>query len=155
MASRKNKYPDTKWFKYYNANPRGRITGDCSFRAICTGLNQDYNKTVMEMAEMMCKTGYALNDTKGENSYIESKGWVKHSQPKKNDNTKYTGKEFVDWLNKHSSGGEYGRVIAHIGGHHTIAIVPEFDSKSGWFKYKINDIWDSSDGCIGNWYSKI
>lgn len=59
MATRQQKYPDTDTFHYYNANPKNRITGGCAFRAISTALNQDYNQTVMEMAELMCKTGYA------------------------------------------------------------------------------------------------
>lgn len=71
---RRKKYPDTDTFHYFNANPKNRITGDCSFRAISTALMQDYNKTVMEMAELMCKTGYAMNDAKGEEKYLASKG---------------------------------------------------------------------------------
>lgn len=31
-------------YKYYNANPKGRITGDCVIRAISTALNIDYYK---------------------------------------------------------------------------------------------------------------
>ena len=56
------------------AKPSGCITGDCAFRAIATGLEQDYNTTVMEMAELMCETGYALNDSKGEAEYLKRKG---------------------------------------------------------------------------------
>ena len=136
MATRQQKYPDTDTFHYYNANPKNRITGDCSFRAISTALNQDYNQTVMEMAELMCKTGYALNDTKGEEAYLKSKGWVKHSQPKHSDGTKYTGKEFCKEFK--------GTCIAHIGGHHIVCI------KDG----KVLDIWDSTNGCIGNYWTK-
>ena len=36
------------------------------------------------------------------------------------------------------------RYIAHIGGHHIIAIVDK----------KVNDTWDSTDGCIGNYWTK-
>lgn len=139
MATRQEKYPETKTFHYYNANPKNRITGDCVFRAFTLGMEQDYNTTVMEMAELMCKTGYALNDTKGENKYLELKGWKKHSQPRKADGTKYTGKEFCRLLADKNK-----RYIAHIGGHHAVAIV----------NGKINDIWDSTDGCIGNYWTK-
>lgn len=139
MATRTEKYPETSTFHYYNANPKNRITGDCCFRAMCTGLNQDYNQTVMEMAELMCKTGYALNDSKGEAKYLAEKGWVKHPQPRKADGTKYTGKEFCKLLAKKNK-----RYIAHIGGHHIVAIV----------NCKVYDIWDSTDGCIGNYWTK-
>ena len=136
---RADKYPDTPTFHYHNANPRNRITGDCEFRAISAALEQDYNVTVMEMAEMMCKTGYALNDSKGEEKYLLSKGWIKRSQPRKPDGTKYTGKEFCkNRVNKNQ------RYIAHIGGHHIVAIIDG----------KVWDTWDSTGGCIGNYWIK-
>ena len=136
---RTTKYPETSTFHYFNANPKNRITGDCVFRAFTLAMQQDYNKTVMEMAELMCETGYALNDKKGEERYLAKKGWVKHSQPRKADGTKYTGKEFCERL---ALKGQ--RYIAHLGGHHMVAIVDG----------KVNDIWDSTDGCIGNYWTK-
>lgn len=137
--TRQEKYPDTKTFHYYNANPKNRITGDCVFRAFTLAMNQDYNTTVMEMAELMCKTGYAMNDSKGESKYLEMKGWTKHKQPRKPDGTKYTGEEFCKMLAKKNQ-----KYIAHIGGHHVVAIV----------NCKVWDIWDSTDGCIGNYWTK-
>lgn len=139
MAKRTEKYPETTTFHYYNANPKNRITGDCVFRAFAFAMEQDYNTTVMEMAELMCKTGYAMNDTKGEEQYLKSKGWIKHPQPKKANGKKYTGAEFCKLIaNKNI------RYIAHIGGNHTVAIV----------NGKVNDIWNSTDGCIGNYWTK-
>ena len=144
--SRINKYPDTETFHYYNANPKNRITGDCAFRAISTALDQDYNQTVMEMAEMMCKTGYALNDAKGIDKYLQSKGWIKCRQPKKRDNTKYSGKEFCDYMR-----GYRGNVVAHIGGHHIVAFVCE-DTEG--LEHRCYDIWNPTGKCIGNYWVK-
>lgn len=135
---RQDKYPDTSTFHYYNANPKNRITTDCVMREICTALQQDYNKTVIEMAELQCKTGYDNGDTKLIEKYLKEKGWVKHKQPRKSDNTKYTGKEFCRRARK------YENYIANIGGGHTVAII----------NGKVNDIWDSTDGCIGNYWTK-
>ena len=137
--TREKKYPNTNTFTYHNANPKNRITADCAFRAISTALDQDYNTTVIEMAQMMCKTGYALNDNKGEKKYLESKGWIRCPQPKKSDGTKYTGKEFCTKLALPNE-----RYIAHIGGHHMVAIVDKH----------VLDIWDSTDKCIGNYWIK-
>ena len=114
MASRQQKYPDTETFKFYNANPKGRITGDCTFRAICTALDQTWEQTVMEMAELSCKTGYAINDTKGIVKYMELKGWTKMKQPRKANNTKYTGEEFCKIFK--------GTCVANIGGNHVVCI---------------------------------
>ncbi|MGN1456942.1 MAG: hypothetical protein ACI4XP_03185 [Acutalibacteraceae bacterium] len=133
---RQDKYPETSTFHYFNANPKNRITGDCTIRAICTALEIPYNQVVMEMAELQCKTGYC--DKKGIEKYLSIKGWVKHSQPRKSDNTKYTGKEFCEIARN------YENYIAMIGGHHIVAII----------NAKIYDIWDSTDGCIGNYWTK-
>ena len=136
MASRREKYPDTKTFTFYNANPKGKLTCDCVARAICTAFDEPYEKVLREMFEMQIKTGYEYTDTKGIEKYLESRGWAKMKQPRKNDNTKYTGKEFCKYYK--------GTCIANIGGHHTVCI------KNG----KVYDTWDSTDGCIGNYWVK-
>lgn len=134
--SRMEIYPDTNTFHYYNANPKNRITGDCTFRAVCTALGQPWKETVMEMAILSCETGYAINDKKGIERYLAKKGWKKMNQPKKLDGTKFTGKEFCKIFK--------GTCVAKIGTHHIVCI------KNG----KVHDIWDSTDGCIGNYWVK-
>lgn len=152
---RLDRYPETSSFIYYNRNPKNRITGDCAFRAISLGLNEDYNKVVMEMAENMCKTGYALNDAKGEESYLETKGWVKHKQLRKDNNKKYTGTEFANWLSVNYPNGEIGNVICHIGGHHIVCFKPTWHGEGINCRYKVHDIWNSTAGCVGNWWTKV
>jgi hypothetical protein len=134
--TREQKYPDTSTFHFYNANPKNRITGDCIYRALCTAMNIPYNQVVMHLAELQCKTGYA--DEKLYGRYLELNGWIKHKQPRKADGTKYTGKEFCERART------YENYIAHIGGHHIVAIVDG----------KVNDIWNSTGGCIGNYWTK-
>ena len=138
---RQERFPDTSTFHFYNANPKNRFTEDCVVRAICTALEMPYDQVVREMAEMQCKTGYDSTGSKGIDTYLKSKGWVKRPQPRKIfDNTKYTGKEFCRFLAlKHIN------YVANIGGHHIVAIM----------KCKVNDIWDSTDGTIGNYWVKI
>ena len=135
--TRQEKYPDTDTFHFYNANPKGRITGDCRIRAICTALEVPYKDIVMELAEIQCETGYDQCENHGISILMKRHGWIKHAQPRKPDNTKYTGKEFC---RLHRS----GRIYAHVGGRHSVAIVDG----------KIWDIWDSTDGCIGNYWTK-
>lgn len=127
---------NTDVFEYYNANPKGKHTTDCVVRAICTALGQDYNTTVVELANLMLSTGYAMGDVKCYGKYLESKGWVKNRQPRKGDNTKYTGRQFAKLFK--------GTCVAHLGGNHAVCI------KGG----KILDIFDSSEGCIGNFWTK-
>ena len=127
---------NTNCFEFYNANPKNKKTTDCVIRAICTALDQSYDQTVVDLAAMQINTGYDMSDVKCFGKYLESKGWTKHKQPRKNDNTKYTGREFVKIFN--------GICVANIGGNHTVCI------KEG----KVYDIWDSTDGCIGNYWTK-
>lgn len=153
MAKRKEKYPETSTFMYYNANPKNRITGDCAFRAISTALNEDYNSTVIQMAYNMTESGYALNDKKGIENYLQKKKWVKRPQPKKKDGTKYTGREFCNYLSINYPNGEIGNVIANIGGHHIVAIIPTRHGDGFNCRYKICDIWNPSAKCIGNYWT--
>lgn len=143
--TRQEKYPETNTFHYYNANPFNRITGDCWVRAISEGTKIPYNTVVMEMAELHCKTGYDADDNIAR--YLEIKGWIKCRQPRKANNTKYTGKEFCEALNK----GEFTKatsIIANLGGCHIVCI------KKHQGSFKVWDIWDSTYGCIGNYWIK-
>lgn len=144
--TRQQKYPDTPYFHYHNQNPRNRITTDCVIRAISTATEIPYNQVVMEMAELQCKTGYDDGDPKLYDLYLKEQGFKKQKQPRKADNTKYTGAEFCKELQS-----DYGyvigkdiRIVAHIGGGHVVAIIDG----------KVWDTWDSTDGCIGNYWVK-
>jgi hypothetical protein len=144
--TRQEKYPETSTFHYHNQNPHGRITTDCVTRAISTATEIPYNQVVTELAEMQCKTGYDSADAKLYDRYLASKGWIKHKQPRKPDGTKYTGKEWClqmqedyDWVV-----GNAKNMIAHIGGHHAVAIIDG----------KVWDIWDSTGGSIGNYWTE-
>lgn len=145
--TREKKYPTTDSFIFYNANPKNRITGDCVVRAMCTAMEIPFNTVVMEMAEIFCETGRDCQYDIG--LYPERKGWVKHAQPRKDDNTKFTGKEFCAYLTKMYPGGKLGNIVANIGGNHTVCIK--------WFinSYKVHDIWNSTGGCIGNYWTKV
>lgn len=136
--TRQQKYPETNTFHYYNANPHNRLTTDCVVRALCTALEQGYERTVTELAEFQCQTGYDTSDSKLYDKYLQYKGWIKHKQPRKEDNTKYTGKEFCE----RARAGE--RYVANIGGGHVVAIV----------NGKVYDTWDGTKGSIGNYWTK-
>lgn len=145
---RRRKYPDTDTFHFYNANPKGKMTTDCVIRAISTALEQSYEQTLREMAEMTISSGYMLNENKGMDKYLKSKGWIKCKSPRKDDGTKYTGQEFCrtlmhpiysEELDLCRQGFEINHIVANIGGHHTVAI------KSG----QVWDTWNSTQGTIG------
>ena len=140
---RQEKYPETSTFHYYNANPKKRLTSDCVVRAISTALEIPYEQVVMEMAKMECETGYSRASNEGVDKYLQSKGWEKNKQPRKDDNTKYTGKEWCEEIQTHRHWYDQ-QIIANIGGGHIVAIM--------WGQ--VYDTWDSTDGCIGNYWTK-
>ena len=153
---RQQKYPETEWFHYYNANPKNRITGDCVTRAIATALEIDYKIAVLLGAVTQMETGYDNATAQGINYMIKGLGWKKMPQPRKKDGTKYTAKEFCkiqqQWLfdeTLHGKEWDDGiiispRIIANVGGHHTVAIMDG----------KVWDTWNSTRGCIGNYWIK-
>lgn len=149
---REDKYPETDTFKFFNENPHNKFTTDCVIRAISGGLEMSYNDVVMELAALQCKTGFDPSENKAIDRYMKSKGWVRVKQPRKDDNTKYTGKEFCRWLSENYPNGEAGNVVCNIGGHHTAVIKPIKDGKG--YRYKVVDTWNSTRGCIGCCWTK-
>ncbi len=153
---RQQKYPETSTFHYHNANPKNRITGDCRIRAISVSCEVPYNQVVMDLAKIQCETGYDQCANQGISILMERYGWVKHKQPRKADNTKYTGKEFCETLQRylvdtdvHGMMSDEGIVIAprifcNIGGHHEVAVIDG----------KVWDTWNSTGGCIGNYWTR-
>lgn len=138
--TREQKYPDTKTFHFYNANPHKRLTGDCTIRAVCTGLDIPYNDCLDELVAMSKKKGYSVTSKENVGKLLEEKGIYMQKQPRKHDNTKYTGAEFCKKIAEKGK-----RYIAHIGGGHMVAIVDK----------KVYDTWDSTDGCIGNYWEIV
>lgn len=153
---RQDKYPETSTFHYHNANPKNRFTGDCRIRAISVACEIPYNQVVMDLAKIHCETGYDQTANQGISILMERYGWTKFKQPRKADNSKYTGKEFCEVLQEflalkelHGMMCDDGivispRIFCNIGGHHEVAIIDG----------KVWDTWNSTGGCIGNYWVK-
>lgn len=137
---RQDKYPETPTFHYHNQNPRNRITGDCLIRAISNAAEIPYNEVVMRLAKLSCETGYSYGDKKVYGKFLEDEGFVRMSQPRKSDNTKYTGSEFCKQIATKSS-----RYVVSIGTHHVTAVVDG----------KVNDIWNCTDDAVGVYWEKV
>jgi len=140
--TRKEKYPETSTFHYHNENIKNRITTDCVYRAVSRATGIGYASTIYNMANMQVETGYDACSNEGINKYLSSLGWQKMKQPKKLSGSKYTGKEFCEKLQRK---GNSKNIVANLGGYHVVAIVDN----------KVNDIWDSTSKCIGNYWIKL
>lgn len=136
---REQKYPDTTTFHFYNANPKNRTTGDCVVRAVSEATGKSWDETYDALCEIGRKLKVMPNNKKAYGKFLEAIGWAKQKQPKKGDGTKYTGEEFCQILEE-----GHKPIVAHIGGHHVVCI------KEG----RVWDIWNSTGGCIGNWWQE-
>lgn len=145
---------DTATYQYFNANPKGKKTSDCVTRAICAATGIPYNQVVMELAELQCKTGYDKTDSKLFDRYLTAKGFIKHKQPRHDDNTKFTGNDFCCFLSVSYGDGSAGSIVANLGGNHVVCIAPTNSGDGINCRYKVLDTWNSTDGCIGNFWSK-
>lgn len=152
--NRMKQYPETESFLFLNENPNGNIEGDCVVRAVSTLLDKPWDDVYDDLCELGKKYKMMPNSKKVYTKYIESHGFVKHKQPRKYDNTKYTGEEFCDHLSVNNGDGSFGKVLAHIGGHHVVCIEPTNHGDGINCRYKVRDTWDSTDGCIGNYWAK-
>jgi len=154
MTRREKKYPETSTFVFYNRNPKGKFTGDCLIRALSTALDIEYERVLFELAYLSSESGYSIGDNKTISEYMQYKGWRRCKQPRRKNGKKLTGDEFCKWLSKNYEQGEIGNVVCNIGGHHIVAIKPTNHGKGINCRYKVHDIWDSSDGCVGTVWCK-
>lgn len=132
-------YPNTRYFRWENMNPKSKITADCVVRAISKAMDRPYEEVYKELFECSLRTGHMLHSPENYDKYLREQGWVKQKQPVHSNKTKMSGKEFVRKFGK-----QYPRVIMHIGVHHLSCMVDG----------KVVDIWDCTDRKIGKWWIK-
>lgn len=146
----KQVYPDTKYFKFYNANPKENITGDCVIRALCTAMNKPWDEVYKALCEIGYKKKAMPNNKNVYYAYLKECGWIKCKQLRHIDNTKYSGidlcKELQEDITYRTPEGEYNihnNLIVNIGAEHIVAIIDG----------RINDIWNCSSSKVGVlWY---
>ena len=134
---RQERFKDTLYFTYYNANPKNRLTGDCVVRALSLFLDKDYYTVYKELYDTSLKTGEMLNEKRNYERYLKDQGIVKQKQPRQSDNTKYTGKEFIREITEDNK-----RYFCKIGTHHVTAIKDR----------RIYDTWDCTSKAVGNYW---
>ena len=146
---------NTKYFHFYNANPKGKRASDCVVRAISKATGKDWDSVLDDLIVFSHKYKVMPNEKACYGKYLESIGFSKENQPKYEDLngmiTKYTGEEFCDFLNRKSKAtGVVYSVVAHIGTHHIVAIMFDEEEQT----YKVFDTWNSSKKIIGNYWIK-
>lgn len=137
MAKIRNIPEDTSVFHFHNENPKGQKAGDCVVRAIARATGQTWDEVYDALSEEGRKRKRMPNEKETYSAYLKRLGWVKMKQPKRIDGKKLTGREFAEKY--HDT-----RAIMHIGTHHVTCLIDG----------EINDIWDCTDNCVGNYWVK-
>lgn len=123
-----------------NVNPKGRKTGDCSTRALVGTLGITYDEALRLQTEISLKTYYDPTSKQVMERVLAKFGYIKMSQPRKSDNTKYTVSEMDEILTKKEM--EEG-VLVTVANHHTCITGGH-----------IQDIWNCGYKTVGNYYVK-
>lgn len=136
MKSKKRK--DTKYIHFFNANPDDKLTGDCVIRAISVAVDKTWDETLDNLVELSHKVKSVPNNKDCYIKYLEQNGFIRCKQPRKNDNTRYRGYEFLDKIKKKDI------IVCHMGTHHLSVI----KNKKFW------DTWDCTNDCVGIYWIK-
>lgn len=139
--SRQEKYPDTFFFHYYNANSHNHKTGDCVVRALCTVTDMSWEDCLTELFNIGVKKGYTPTSDKVVELFLIKHGFEKRKEPRNIDNTKMSIK---DWLRREHTMYEK-RIYAGAGSHHVVAIIDGV----------VHDIWDSSNETMHSYWVKV
>ncbi len=98
----------------YNANPDDNSTGDCTVRAICTALGQEYDHTFVGLCVKALEQHRMPEDNAVWGAYLRDKGWRRTLSPDDGSGT-YTVRDFC---RDHPQ----GRYIMAISGH-VVAVI--------------------------------
>jgi len=83
-------------YVFRNENPKGKKTTDCVIRAITTATGKTYEEVARELLEWSLKTGFAFNDKRCYQKYLESLGFKKQKQVKKSSGKWYSISEIAE-----------------------------------------------------------
>lgn len=120
----------------FNNNPKGKKTTDCVLRAISFAMEKDYIETYKDMVEFSIKKGIFISDNKFSKTYLKSKNIETQKMPRRNDNTRYTVREFADEI------AENGKTYILSIAHHLTVIKDK----------KLYDIWNCGHKSVGNYW---
>ena len=135
-------------FGKYNANPKGKKTGDCVVRALSVAMNKDYEVVMRDLFELGLKKGFTFNDQRTYEAYLLEHGWIKVPQPRKKDKSWYRISDLDQFVSNWQTTivTTTGHVAAKVGN----VIVDTFDCRQKFIgNYFINSN-ESPINILGN-----
>ena len=90
---------NTPTYHFYNANPKGLYTGDCTYRAYALANGISWEVALMTCALYYIKTGKIDCDANDTDELLQEFGtWIRHKEPKHYDGKKYTVAQLAEEL---------------------------------------------------------
>lgn len=126
----------SKYWRFYNANPKFKFTDDCVIRALAFAMKLPWEKVLRDLTEYSVKYGEIMFVANIYGRYLEDNGWTKHKQPVHEDGTKVRISEFLDNFK--------GVAVANAGKEHATCL----------FDGYVWDLGDCSDRVMGNYWTK-
>lgn len=127
---------NNSYFIKYNANPKDLKTGDCVIRALSKGLNKSWDDILKELFPLCLKWKRLPDDRQIYRRYLKKLGYEMEKMPRKDNNTRYPLKEFINELAKDDT-----TYIINVAKHLTVV-----QNK------KLYDTWDCSKKYMGNYW---
>lgn len=125
---------ETDYFTLYNRNPKNKKVGDCVIRAISLATGKTWEEVLTDLFRISLKIKDVPTDKKTYTEYLATIGYYKQPQPRKDDNTKYTIREFAQEHKK-------GIYVVDMANHCTCVI-----------NGKIHDLWNCGNKSVGNYW---
>lgn len=82
----------------YNHNYKHKKTNDCVVRAIGFAIGKDWCSVFESLGKFSMKSGLTMDDKRIVKKYMQYLGYRMQPMPRREDNTRYTVKEFADEL---------------------------------------------------------
>ena len=130
---------NTKYFKFATTGNPNIRSCDCVVRSISLALDRTWNEVFDDLCDIARIKKRMPNETIIYQEYLKKNAFTKFSCPKKSNNKKYTGIEFLE---KIKSLDLNLSAVCHMGSGHMSCIKDN----------KFMDIWNCSNNCVGNIY---
>lgn len=132
--------PNTSFYTYYNANPKGKKVGDCVMRALAALPGQDWYKVYDELCVIGRRLCCAPTNDESWDTWLKEHGYVRCKMPRKEDRSLYMLREFV----RSSLIKDDESVIVSVSGHLTCIR-----------DRKILDTWNCAGYKVRRYYRKL
>lgn len=131
---------NTSFFTYYNANPKGKSTGDCVIRALSALPDQNWYKIFDELYHIARERVCTPTCDEAWDQWLKDHGYVRCRMPRRANGKLYMLREFVasDFIKDNES------VIVSVSGHLTCVR-----------DRKILDTWNCAGYKVRRYYKKI